>query len=102
MAKEWAKWFYNSPIWKNRRKEILRRDNYTCVYCGGRATEVHHKVELTPENINDKEIALGDSNLESTCHKCHSDITLNRSDVNDDYIFNEDGFVVPRGDITKT
>lgn len=33
------------PIWKNKREEILKRDNYTCTECGakGIALVVHHK-----------------------------------------------------------
>lgn len=33
---------------------------------------VHHKVELTPENINDPAIALNWSNLKAVCRECHA------------------------------
>lgn len=39
------------------------------------AEEVHHKIELTPENINNKRIALGMDNLVSLCGQCHKRIT---------------------------
>jgi thymidine kinase len=97
VAREFAKPFYNSTAWKYKRKEILKRDNYTCRDCDGRATEVHHKKELTPKNINDIRIALGNDNLVSLCHDCHKKITLNRCDVQEGYIFDEHGQVVPRG-----
>ena len=36
------------------------------------AQEVHHIIELTPENINDPSIALNPDNLISLCKSCHS------------------------------
>lgn len=33
---------------------------------------VHHKVELTPENIKDPSIALSWSNLKAVCRECHA------------------------------
>jgi 5-methylcytosine-specific restriction endonuclease McrA len=33
--------------------------------------EVHHKIRLTPENINDPAIALNWDNLELLCKNCH-------------------------------
>ena len=35
------------------------------------ADEVHHKIKLTPENINRPEIALNWSNLVALCKDCH-------------------------------
>lgn len=58
MAKEWAKAFYKSKEWRTMRRFILHRDLFTCEECGGRATEVHHEIELTPQNIHDPAIAL--------------------------------------------
>lgn len=95
MAKEWAIPFYNSKRWKNCRREVLRRDNYTCAYCSGRAEEVHHVVELNPDNIHDDNIALNPDNLMSLCHNCHTKETKGVSDVNKGYIFDDDGFVIP-------
>lgn len=34
---------------------------------------VHHIVELTPENINDPDVALNWNNLELVCRDCHGD-----------------------------
>ena len=33
---------------------------------------VHHKIELTPENINDPDIALSFGNLKLVCRECHA------------------------------
>ena len=35
--------YLKSDAWKRKRYVVLRRDNWRCVYCGGRATQVHHK-----------------------------------------------------------
>ena len=29
--------------WKRKRYVVMKRDNWRCVFCGGRATQVHHK-----------------------------------------------------------
>lgn len=96
MAKAWAEKFYHSKAWKDCRKIVLRRDNYTCVHCFDRGAEVHHLIELTPENINDVTIALNPDNLMSVCYKCHKEITLKQGDIKDGYFFNENGYVVQR------
>ena len=35
---------------------------------------VHHKIELTPENIDDPGITLNWDNLELLCRFCHSEV----------------------------
>ena len=77
MAKEWAKWFYNSKEWKSTRIYILKRDRYTCRQpgCYNTAGEVHHIKELTAENINDVNISLNPKNLIALCGDCHKAIT---------------------------
>lgn len=94
MAKKFSDSFYHSKIWKETRKQILDRDQYTCNRCSGRANEVHHIIELTPENINDPNITLNPDNLESLCHDCHTVETLKRADIIDGYYFNNEGQVV--------
>ena len=95
VAKEWAKAFYNSMAWQQVRREVLRRDRYTCCRCASRAEEVHHIIELMPENINDPSIALNPKNLESLCHDCHTKETKGcDGDVVQGYYFDENGLVV--------
>lgn len=96
MAKDFARSFYASKAWRDTRKQILRRDLFTCADCFGRANEVHHKVELTPENINDTNISLNPDNLISLCHDCHTKITKGCADVTDVYVFDRNGQVVRR------
>lgn len=96
MAKPFARSFYASKAWRAARQQALRRDSYTCCMCGGHATEVHHIIELTPENIADPRIALNVDNLQSLCHDCHTRETQCESDVAAGYVFDKDGNVVPR------
>ena len=89
-----------------KRKEALKRDGYTCAYCGARATEVHHLVELNDENVRDRNISLNLDNLQSLCHTCHTMITMDthgikKMDCDMEYYFDEDGnlqrAIPPRG-----
>ena len=64
---------YTSERWKQKRKKILRRDNYQCQECKryGRNTQaviVHHikHVDEYPE------LAYVNSNLQSLCEGCHN------------------------------
>ena len=95
MAKPFAIKFYQSKQWRSARAEALRRDHYTCCDCYDRATEVHHIIELTAENIHDNSIALNIDNLESLCWHCHDKRTKGCSDVISGYVFDESGQVVP-------
>ena len=97
MSKSWAKPFYDSARWRATRKLVLRRDAYTCHDCGGRATEVHHIVELTPTNIDTWDIALNPDNLQSLCWDCHNKITRGVTDVPEGFGFDESGQLVPDG-----
>lgn len=98
MAKAWAKAFYKSKEWRIMRHFILDRDLFTCEECGARATEVHHEIELTPQNINDPAITLNPALLHSLCHDCHSAITKKSADCDTGFFFDEDGQLTPRGE----
>ena len=50
---------------KSDRRRVMRNMQRTAGYI------VHHKIELTPENINDVNITLGINNLKYDCHICH-------------------------------
>ena len=74
--KEFAKSFYLSQAWKNTAKAYKASVGGLCEVCWSsgivKAGEiVHHKIHLTPENINDPKIALDFSNLECVCRECH-------------------------------
>ena len=77
--KPFAKQFYNSPAWKHTRIDYAKSKGGLCEICWSegiaKAGEiVHHKEPLTPENINDINIALGWDNLQLVCRECHAKI----------------------------
>lgn len=66
--KDEDKKFLASATWKNRRKAVLMRDDYTCSYCGyktenTRLLHVHH-IDGVPKNHDF-------INLETLCNLCH-------------------------------
>lgn len=79
MAKDFAKVFYNSPAWKQTREAYKRSVGGLCELCWAegivKAGEiVHHKIELTPDNINDPAVSLSWNNLQLVCRECHMKI----------------------------
>ena len=95
MAKDWAFKFYHTRPWHNVRGYVLYRDQMLCQDCLKKgiykpAEAVHHIVELTPENINDPNIALNPDNLISLCRDCHA---ARHSKSKKRYRINEDGEV---------
>ena len=70
--KNWAKGFYASKAWRKARAYIFTRDMGLCVRCGSPGEIVHHKDYLTPNNISNPEITLGENNLELVCRACHA------------------------------
>lgn len=77
MAREFAKPFYSSSAWQRCRAAYISHrksvDGGMCETCHEKPGYiVHHKIELTPENINNPDIALGFGNLKYDCHECHN------------------------------
>lgn len=58
--------YLKSDEWKRKRYVVLKRDNWNCVYCGGLATQVHHK-KYARKNIGREPIKW----LVSVCKSCH-------------------------------
>lgn len=65
----YRKVYLKSDEWKRKRYVVLKRDNWCCVHCGARATQVHHKA-YAPRNIGKEPIEL----LESVCKSCHDSL----------------------------
>jgi predicted DNA-binding transcriptional regulator YafY len=55
--------------WEQRRKRVLKRDNYECQQCGTMDTElhVHHTTPISEGGGHEL------SNLTTICHSCHAD-----------------------------
>ena len=94
MAREWARPIYNSARWQAARREVLRRDGYTCRVCGARAEEVHHVTELTPGNVGDDRIAYDPANLVALCRDCHQAETHGWGSTAEGFGFDEAGQLV--------
>ena len=60
--------YLKSDAWERKRFVVLRRDNWTCVYCGQEAEQVHHLKYA--RNIGTEPIHW----LESVCKSCHNKI----------------------------
>lgn len=76
--KEFAKSFYKSKAWQRTRQSYAASVGYLCEEClrKGLCTPgriVHHKIFLTPENINNPAITLSFDNLEMLCRECHAE-----------------------------
>lgn len=94
MAQDFAKQFYRSKRWQNCREAYAKSVGYLCEKClaSGIYTPgeiVHHKIKLTPDNIENPDIALSFNNLELLCRKCHGNEHTDRR-----YYFDENGNVV--------
>lgn len=71
----WKVRFYKSKQWKQARQFVIDRDNAVCYFCNKlilKRIEVHHKIELTENNVNDYDIALNPNNLVCSHSKCHT------------------------------
>ena len=70
--------FYTTKAWRRCREAVLAEHGGLCELCLSKgliepAVHVHHKVHLTPENINDPRITLDASNLMALCEECHAE-----------------------------
>lgn len=77
--KEFAKAFYGSEAWKDCREAYKHSVGFLCESCKRKGIlkagdTVHHKIHLTPENINNPDITLNFANLELVCRDCHAEI----------------------------
>ena len=68
--------FYTSWVWRRCAEDYKKKVGGLCERCRRKgeiaiAEQVHHKIRLTPENINKPEITLNWANLEALCLDCH-------------------------------
>lgn len=83
--------FYNSSAWQKQRKYKMQQENYRCARCGGVAEDVHHKITLTEQNVNDLNVSLDLDNLECVCRRCHNKETHSKTSK---YTFNKHGDLI--------
>ena len=60
--------FYTGRAWRRCRRTYVQQAAGLCERCLAKGlyepgTEVHHKIRLTPDNINDPSVALNPQNL---------------------------------------
>ena len=76
MAKEFAKSFYRSKAWQQCRASYIKSVGGLCETCSKNGEIIpgkilHHKIILTPNNINNPDVTLNWDNLEYECKSCH-------------------------------
>ena len=68
--------FYHSKAWRDL-SYLLRLKSGKCQRCGRIADmkqlHAHHKVLLTPSNVNDTSISLNPDKIEILCNSCHDE-----------------------------
>jgi hypothetical protein len=69
--------FYASEKWINFRLGLINERGTKCSRCGERIAKSkdligHHKVELTPENVQDRMISLNPDLVDLVCFDCHN------------------------------
>jgi 5-methylcytosine-specific restriction enzyme A len=77
MAKEFAKKFYKSKAWQRTREAYAASVGQLCEDCLDAGIcnigeIVHHRIEITPDNINNPDITLNWDNLRLVCRDCHA------------------------------
>lgn len=94
--KPWAKSFYKSKAWRDCRDAYFIFRHGLCERCGGPGKIVHHKIYLTPQNINDPNVSLNWENLELLCQDCHNEEHHEDEATVSGLMFDENGNLVPR------
>ncbi|AIQ17058.1 hypothetical protein H70357_10600 [Paenibacillus sp. FSL H7-0357] len=69
--------FYTSEVWRLFRLTLIGERGNGCQRCGriiAKSVDIigHHKIELTPENVNDHSISLNPDLVELICYDCHN------------------------------
>lgn len=96
--------FYNSSRWRKTSKAFAESKGYICEICRNRYAKseikpfykqfhVHHKIELTRDNIDNPDIALNWENFMLLCQHCHNKITTEGDILAPGLEFDENGMV---------
>lgn len=78
-VKEFASAFYSGKTWQDTRNAYKKYKHGLCELClmEGKYNSgeiVHHRIPLSPDNINNPSITLDWSNLQLLCREHHSQI----------------------------
>jgi hypothetical protein len=72
------------PDWLLRKDIVLKRDNYTCRYCGDKdlthSLHVHHLIPISKGGTHNID------NLICACIKCHSQVHPRNKNLNANYV----------------
>ena len=76
MGADFEKTFYASWQWVKCRRAYIASQGGLCERCAAKGlivpgAEVHHKIRLTADNVNNPAISLNWDNLELLCTACH-------------------------------
>ena len=82
-VKEYAKKFYLSKAWRRTRGTYAKSQDGLCERCKQAGDIVHHKIYITPRNINNPLITLDWGNLELLCQDCHNKEHLKKQNLRD-------------------
>ena len=101
MAREFSRKFYGSRAWKECRASFILSKNGLCERCLSNnkyvpGEEVHHKIWLMPDNINNPDITLNWDNLILLCRKCHAEIHMTTPATRSDVMFDDHGNLIKR------
>lgn len=71
--------FYSTRKWRDLRASILKRDNYTCQFCGfiGDVSELQCDHIIPRQTKGGKLVEMNPSNLRTLCRRCHTGLTFN-------------------------
>ena len=95
MAKDFARAFYQSVQWQRCRAAYIEQVHGLCEICGRPGLIVHHKIKLSPANIDNPDITLSWDNLMYLCQDCHNAIHgEHREALRDGIFFTAEGDVV--------
>ena len=98
MSQDFSRKFYNSQAWNNCRTAYMNSVHHLCERCLAKgimkpAELVHHKIELTPENIGNPKITLAHENLQAVCRECHAEIHGLNEKKKKRYLIRPDGSI---------
>jgi len=94
VSKQFAKKFYRSLAWQQCRTAYISSVYGLCAMCDNEPGLIlHHKIALTPANINNPDITLNFGNLEYLCLIHHNEAHGKQIELR--YMFDSKGNVIP-------